>query len=190
MRGTMMMRAGECVREASTTRGMIRGAACTRVATTLQHGARRRTAAALGAAAALLLAALAAPDAAAQNMVESGDYVVHYNALLSTQLSPEVARSYSITRSPNRALLNVSVQRAGPDGARPSLTAEVQASATNLTGQRRNLAVREVREGDSIYYLSETGVSHLETLVFDVVVLPEDASVPVTLRFQQQFFTE
>lgn len=126
----------------------------------------------------------------AQNMVESGEYVVHYNALPTTQLSPEVARSYSITRSPNRALLNVSVQRKLAGDTNPAVTASVQAAATNLTGQRRNLAVREVREGDAIYYLSETGISHRETLVFDVVVLPEGASAPITLRFQQQFFTE
>ena len=37
-----------------------------------------------------------------------GDYTVHYNALPTDVLQPAVARSYGITRSKNRVLLNVS----------------------------------------------------------------------------------
>src|SRR5690606_12271439 len=73
------------------------------------------------------------------NMVESGGYVVHFNALPTTQIPPEAARSYRITRSPNRALLNIAVQKKAEAGANQAVAAEVQASATNLTGQRRNL---------------------------------------------------
>jgi len=138
----------------------------------------------------LALLALASLPAGAQNMIESGEFVVHYNALPTTQLPPEVARAYNITRSPNRALLNISVQRRAGDGTPEAITAEVQAAATNLTGQRRDLAVREVRDQGAIYYLSETRVTHLETLTFNVVVQPAGASAPITLQFQQQFFTE
>ena len=46
--------------------------------------------------------ALALP-AAAENSVRSGDLVVHYNAVPTTSLTPEVARQYAITRSANRA---------------------------------------------------------------------------------------
>lgn len=143
-----------------------------------------------------LLALLAAPAATAQqgmdspNMVESGEFIVHYNALPSTHIPPEAARNYRITRSPNRGLLNVSVQRKGTEGVNQAVAAEVQASATNLTGQRRELSVREVRDGGWIYYLAETSVSNQETLTFEVSVLPADATTPITLRFQQQFFTE
>lgn len=131
-----------------------------------------------------------AQPASAQNMVESGGYVVHYNALSTMQLTPEIARNYRITRSPNRAFMNISVQRRGEDGLPFAVPAEVEASATNLTGQRRNLSVREVRDGDALYYIAETGISNRETLVFDVSVLPEGAATPTTLRFQQQFFTD
>jgi hypothetical protein len=141
------------------------------------------------------LLALAPPHATAQdamdspNMVESGDYVVHFNALPTTQIPPEAAQAYRITRSPNRGLLNIAVQRKST-GTNQAVTAEVQASATNLTGQRRDLSVREVRDGGAIYYLAETGVSNRETLIFEVTVLPSGATQPITLRFQQQFFTE
>ena len=37
-----------------------------------------------------------------------GDFVVHFNALATDQLTAEVARNSNIVRSPNRAMLNVS----------------------------------------------------------------------------------
>ncbi|MDH3984002.1 MAG: DUF4426 domain-containing protein, partial [Gammaproteobacteria bacterium] len=40
-----------------------------------------------------------------------GDYVVHFNAQSTDQLSPDVARAYNIVRSKNRAMLNVSIIR-------------------------------------------------------------------------------
>src|SRR3546814_8758939 len=51
---------------------------------------------------ALLLLGLAiATPASAQhnNMIQSGNLTVHYNALATTSLSPEVAHQYGITRS-------------------------------------------------------------------------------------------
>src|SRR5690606_25506574 len=124
------------------------------------------------------------------NMVQSGDYIVHFNALPTTRIPPEAARANRITRSPNRALLNIAVQRNNAEGIAEPVRATVQASATNLTGQRRDLSLREVRDGGSIYYLAETGIRDTETLNFEVSVLPEGGSRPITVRFQQQFFTE
>ena len=43
-----------------------------------------------------------------------GDLHVYYNALPSTELTPEVARQYGITRSANRALVNVALRRGEP----------------------------------------------------------------------------
>ncbi|HEX5693313.1 MAG TPA: DUF4426 domain-containing protein, partial [Arenimonas sp.] len=81
---------------------------------------RHRFLAMIGALCAL---ALALP-VAAQNSVRSGDLVVHYNAVPTTSLTPDVARQYGITRSANRALVNVSVRRGTP-GADEAVPAQV-----------------------------------------------------------------
>lgn len=125
-----------------------------------------------------------ASGASAQNSLTRGDYVVHYNAIPSTTIAPEVARQYAITRSANRALLNVAVLRQG----RP-VAAKLTGSATNLAGQRQDLAVREVREGEAIYYLAEPRVGDHETLAFEIDVLPEGAQEPIVIRFRQEFFS-
>lgn len=131
--------------------------------------------------AAWLLAAAGAVHA--ESSLRQGDYVVHYSAVPSTQIAPEVARQYAITRSANRALLNIAVRRG--DAAVP---AKVTGAATNLAGQREDLAVREVREGDAIYYLAEPRVANQDTLAFDLGVQPEGVAAPIVVRFRQEFF--
>src|SRR3546814_856609 len=118
---------------------------------------------------ALLLLGLAiATPASAQhnNMIQSGNLTVHYNALATTSLSPEVAHQYGITRSASRALLNVAV-REGVPGEDKAVPAIVTAAATNLNGQRQELNMREVREGEAVYYLGETRIADKETLTFE-----------------------
>ena len=139
--------------------------------------------------ASLALALLLPLAALAENSVRSGELVVHYNAVPTTRLTAEVARQYGITRSANRALVNISIRRGTP-GADQAVAAEVSVAATNLSGQRSNLRVREVREGEAIYYLAEARVSGHETLSFEVEVKAEGAAAPIKASFRQEFFPE
>ena len=118
---------------------------------------------------------------------EIGDWVVHFSALATDQLSPEVARAYNIVRRKNRAMLTISVIRKA-DGA--AVAADIGVNTVNLTGQLKNVTIRRIDEGDAIYYIGETPVAHRETLVFDLTVTPEGASKPAELRFKREFFTD
>ena len=137
--------------------------------------------------AAVALAALLPLPAAAENSMRSGDITVHYNAVPTTSLTPEVARQVGVTRSANRALVNVSI-RQGEPGADRALPGRVELSVSNLNGQRTELRAREVREGEAIYYLAEARVQGNETLTFDLVVTPEGGE-PMRTSFRQEFFT-
>lgn len=136
------------------------------------------------------IGSLVAADAAAQNTVERGEITVHFNAIPSVSLSPEVARQYAITRSANRALLNVSVQQRQQHDVSLALSARVSGTATNLAGQRQTLALREVREGNAIYYLAEPRIAAGETLSFELSVTPQGEADPIQVRFQQPFFPQ
>ena len=129
------------------------------------------------------------PDAqpAGATNVDIGDHVVHFSALATDQLPPEVAKAYGIVRSPERAMLNVSVLQEADNKA---VTADVTVNVVNLTGQLKNVAMRQINEGDAIYYIGETRVANRETLVFDISVKPEGVNVPSQVRFQRQFFTD
>ncbi|NOR37922.1 MAG: DUF4426 domain-containing protein [Woeseiaceae bacterium] len=116
-----------------------------------------------------------------------GDHVVHFSAQTTDQLPPEVARAYSIVRSKNRAMLNVSVLRASDNAA---VEAGVTVKAVNLTGQLKNITMRQIDEQNAIYYIGEVAVANRETLIFDISVTPEGEDSPSDVRFKRQFFTD
>ena len=128
--------------------------------------------------------------ASTESSKDFGDYVVHFNALTTNQLTEDIAREYDIVRSENRALLNVSILRKLENAATSAVSGAVAASAVNLTGQLRNLLMREIREGDAIYYIAETPITNAETLIFTLDVTPQNEASRFTVRFQKQFFVD
>jgi len=116
-----------------------------------------------------------------------GDHVVHFSAMSTDQLTPEVARAFNIVRSRNRAMLNVSVLRKSDQKA---VTATVNVDVVNLTGQLKNISMRKAEEGDAIYYIGEVAVANRETLVFDISVTPDGVDRASELRFKREFFTD
>ena len=119
-----------------------------------------------------------------------GDYTIHYSAFTTDILTPEVAKAYQIQRSKNRALLNVSVLKKVMGTTSQPVKATVQATATNLSAQLRQLEVREIVEHGAIYYLAESPVQHEETLKYSLAVTPDGETAPLNVSFDQQFFTE
>lgn len=119
-----------------------------------------------------------------------GDYIVHFNAQSTTMLPAEVARAFGIRRSGNRAMLNISVLRRGDANGDSPVDAEVAVSATNLLGQGKTVSMRELREGEAIYYIGELTVANEEIVTFNISVRPAGADAPHELSFRQQFYTD
>lgn len=130
-------------------------------------------------------------DGAAQQSQDFGDYVVHYNALNTSLIPPQVAQGYGIARSSSRALLNVTVLKKVMDTPGTPVRATVTATGTNLTGQLREIEIREIRDPEgAIYYIGEFPVHNLETYRFEVAVAVEGENEPLMVVFRQQFYTE
>jgi hypothetical protein len=120
---------------------------------------------------------------------DAGAFVVHYSAIATAQLTPEVAAAYGIARSPTRALLNVAVVRKVARTTGTPVPALVQVTALDQGGRYQPVTMRRVDEPPSIYYLGEFTVSDGATLRFEISVLAEGEKSPVRLRLQQQFFS-
>ncbi len=140
----------------------------------------------------ILLGILTLADTSeAQQSQDFGDFVVHYNALNTNFIPPQVAKGYGIRRSPSRALLNITVLKKVMDNPGTPVKAIVKASGTNLTGQRREIDIREIKDTEgAIYYIGELPVHNLETYNFTVEVQPEGEADPLIVKFRQQFYTE
>lgn len=126
-------------------------------------------------------------EPAGASFVDIGDHVVHFSAQSTDLLPPEIARAYSIVRSKNRAMLNVSVIEAATESP---VTADVIVKTVNLTGQLKNVTMRKIEEGDAIYYIGETPVANQETLIFDISVRPDGVERASNVRFKRQFYTD
>ena len=116
-----------------------------------------------------------------------GEHIVHFSAQSTDQLPPEVARAYNIVRSKNRAMLNVTVLSKADNAA---VTADVKVKTVNLTGQLKNVTMRQVDEQDAVYYIGEVAVANRETLIFDISVKPSGSERFSDVRFKRQFFTD
>jgi hypothetical protein len=116
-----------------------------------------------------------------------GEYILYFNALRTSELTPEVARSYDIVRSPNRVMLNVSISRKEPGTPGVAVAGTVTARAVNLNAQLKGLALREIREGEAIYYIGDVSIGNDEILVFTVEATPEGTQAPLTVRFSREF---
>ena len=139
----------------------------------------------------VLLAMMTSLPAIAQQAQEFGDYVIHYSAMNTSLLTPEVAKAYGIRRSDSRGMINISVLKSTGEGSSTAVSAAVTASGRNLTGQTRTVDMREIDDGDgAIYYIGELSVRNMETFDFTVEVTPEGNSKPYTVKFRQQFYTE
>ncbi len=114
-----------------------------------------------------------------------GNFIVHYNAISTESLPPTVARAYGITRSKNKGLLNISVLKKG--AGFQGVEAKIDVSATNLTGQLRDIQLRKIVEQNAIYYISVFSVANRETLDFSIKVITEDNQTG-NIKLRQQFF--
>ena len=117
-----------------------------------------------------------------------GNFVLHFNAIRTDTLAPEIAKIYTIARSANRALLNISIVKKVEGTPGVPVAGRVTAQAVNLNGQFKDLTLREIREGDAIYYIGDVLVADDETLVFTVEATPADESSLYSVRFQREFF--
>ncbi len=128
-----------------------------------------------------------APEAATANSRDFGDYALHFNALRTDQLTPDIARNYNIIRSPNRVLLNVSIIHKVEGTPGVPVAGNVTAAAVNLNGQLKDLVIRELREGDAIYYIGDVPIATNETLTFTIDATPVNETRRLSVKFQRDF---
>ena len=130
-----------------------------------------------------------AAAAAAENSANFGDYTIHYNALSTNSLSPEVAKAYGIRRSGSRGMINIAVRKKSADGSDVAVTAKVRATMRNIHAQVSRLSMQKIQEEKSIYYISDFKVANAEAQRFTIEVVPDGAPLR-RIEFSQTFYTK
>lgn len=134
---------------------------------------------------AVLFTLLSGP-ALAEQVIESGPYKLHYMAMVTYELPPQVAEVYGITRSRKQGIVVLNLQHV--DQPQVSVASKVSGRIRNLIGQERLDELREVREQDAIYWIATFDFSHLETMRFDFQVDPDGPHPAFPVHFSQQFY--
>jgi hypothetical protein len=125
--------------------------------------------------------------AMAENSTKIPGHTVHHNVITTDFLSPSIASAYRIIRSKNRGMINISVIRDEEGTTGKPVSASITARAINLLGQERLIRLKEIREGEAIYYIGDFIIPNNERLVFMLDVRPEGAKKPSIAKLEHQF---
>jgi len=139
---------------------------------------------------ALVAAMLVIPAVTQAEDQEIGEYTVHYIAVNSTFLDPDIAAQYNIVRSARRGFINVAVLHNNADGTTSPVTALVTGGKRNLLQQSSELLFQEVKEGEAIYYLAQFEFSNAENLRFTVQVQPEQAGKTYPIEWSTALYAD
>ncbi len=126
----------------------------------------------------------ATPVEAQPGHTDLGALRVHYNMLPTLSMNPTVAKNYGVQRESDRALLVVALRQLD-NGQELPATGSVLATATDLSGKRQQVALREVRTGE---YTDLIGV--LDAHPHDQLQVELKVTTPVAngdVRFQRNF---
>ncbi|MBB1318771.1 DUF4426 domain-containing protein [Shewanella sp. SR43-4] len=137
----------------------------------------------------LLLSLMAMTSTAqAEQKQQVGNFDIHYMALNSTFITPEIAKTYGIERSSYNGLVNITVLNTSQDG-HPAVPVEISGIANNLLDARITLDFKEIREGNSIYYIAEVPYRDDQEVNFTIAI-KYGKQLNTSLKFKQKFYVD
>ena len=124
------------------------------------------------------------------SITEQG-YEVHYNALSTSFLTPEVSKNYQIGRSKTKGFVNISVLKQVEGNVSQPVEAEIIINVQNFYGQNKDVELRKISENDgATYYIGVFSVSNREVVKFKAQVKPQNSEALINISFDQEFFTD
>jgi hypothetical protein len=120
----------------------------------------------------------------------AGAYEIHYSAVSTRFLTPEVARSYGLQRSAGLGLINVSVRERQDDGTTRATNAGVKGSVGLLDDTPKALNFRTVRDNGAVYQLATFRLQYDAPLHFALKVRTDRNAEPERVDFIQRFYLE
>lgn len=119
-----------------------------------------------------------------------GDYIIYYNAFNSSFLQPNVAKTYNIPRSGTTGVLNVAIHKANNENRPDAISANVQGRAENQLSQFEDLAFREIKEDNAIYYLADFQFRNQEETELTISIRIPGEKEPIELELDKKFYKD
>lgn len=126
----------------------------------------------------------------AGQLERAGKYEIHYGAVSTRFLTPDVAQAYGLQRSAGLGLVNVSVRERQDDGTTRAVNAGVSGSVGLLDDAPDALAFRTVRDNGAVYQLATFRLQHDAPMHFALKVRTDRNAEPERVEFIQRFYIE
>lgn len=133
---------------------------------------------------------LAMTPVRAEQKQEFGDYEVHYIALPTTVLQPEIAKQFGLVRSKTSGFLNISIFKNLPDGQKQPVAAFIRGKIKNLQQQQRNLEFTRINEGKHVYQVANFWYSQGELMTFTLDIQADPNAAPFAMKFSQALYPD
>lgn len=142
-----------------------------------------------GIRAALLAIAVAtsAPAWAQAHVSTEGPFTLRASTVSSETLPESTAKAHGIDQDPQRGVLNVAILRK-TGSAEDTLHAEVHAIARNLSGQKLNVAMREVEANGYVSYMGTYDFVRGEVIDFLIEAKPQGSEQKLDLTFRDRMW--
>jgi len=123
-----------------------------------------------------------------------GDVTMHASVMQTSSLNEAVASEYGIARSGNSVMLLIAVRK-GAGAQETALPAVITATATDLSGRKQDIAMRELRTGGPesspghtlLDYVGSIEITLPETLRFDIHIVRENRASS-RMQFNREFY--
>jgi Domain of unknown function (DUF4426) len=119
--------------------------------------------------------------------VASGDWVLYYAALRTSDLAPELAKEYGVATDPSRSLVVVSLKHGAADA--PPET-PVSITVRTLDGLERPVAVQRIERGGARSWIGVFASGGRELITFSVTARPEANEPAITADFRRELFSD
>jgi len=133
---------------------------------------------------------LSSTKAIAEQKQEFGRYEIHYMALPTTVLQPEIAKQFGLVRSKTSGFMNISVIENLADGTKKPVAAFIKGTIRNSVQQQRQLEFSRIYEGQSLYQIANFWYSQGEIMTFNLEIMADPNDKPITMKFSQALFPD
>lgn len=141
----------------------------------------------IAAAAALALSAPTNEALAQAHEARQGPYVLRSSAVATQQFDAAAARRHGIEPAPNRAVLNITVLREQGQTLR-NVPASISATASDLTGRKREITMRPVTENEMVSYIGAFDFLPRQVVRMEIEATPRGAERPLRLSYEERMW--
>ncbi|MEH6442474.1 MAG: DUF4426 domain-containing protein [Oceanospirillaceae bacterium] len=138
----------------------------------------------------MILLSLLSTSLMAEQVIETEQYLIHYNAFNSTVIDADAAKKNKLVRSKFNAMLNIAVLKKNADGTTTAVRSINTGTVQNLLGQQQSLKFATIAEGKSIYYIASFRFANEEQMNFNVQVQPNPNQAAIEIELSQKFFVD